>query len=85
MFSKRASKIDKIFTVFTVKLMVKILSIFVAFLEDMSFKSMEWKMVNWWNYDMAILLVISKALPVPTSRVVKKKILLPPYSPAGAL
>ena len=28
-------------------------------------------MVNWWNYDMVILLVISKALPVPTSRVVK--------------
>ena len=34
---------------------------------------MESKLVNWWNYDMVILLLISKALPVPTSRVVKKK------------
>ena len=35
MFSKKASKNDKIFTV---KLTVKILSFFVAFLENMNFK-----------------------------------------------
>ena len=38
---------------------------------------MESKVVNWWIYDMAILLVISKALPVPTSLVVKKFFLWP--------
>ena len=54
-FSKKATKIDEIFTVdltlynvimynimyvVSVKLMVKILSIFVAFLENMNFKSL---------------------------------------------
>ena len=38
MFSKKATKIDEIFTVVSVKLMVKILSIFVAFLENTNFK-----------------------------------------------
>ena len=45
MFSKKATKIDKIFTVdltltylVNVKSTVKILSIFVAFLENMNFK-----------------------------------------------
>ena len=42
MFSKKATKIEKIFTVDTylvnVKSMVKIWSIFVAFLENMNFK-----------------------------------------------
>ena len=38
MFSKKATKIDEIFTVdWIVKLTVKILSIFVAFLENMNF------------------------------------------------
>jgi hypothetical protein len=43
MFSKKATKIDKIFTIsryiVIVKLTVKILSIFVAFLENMNFTS----------------------------------------------
>ena len=39
-FSKKATKIDEIFTVdLTVKLMVKISSFFVAFLENMNFKN----------------------------------------------
>ena len=43
MFSKKAQKIDGYYIVQTVKLTMKILPIFVAFLESMNFK---WKQEN---------------------------------------
>jgi hypothetical protein len=51
MFSKKATKFDEIFTVdltLCVKLTVKILSIFVAFLENMNFTYLV--VINW-SYD----------------------------------
>ena len=46
MFSKKATKIDEIFTIdltVTVKLMVKILSIFVAFSENVNFTNIKFQ------------------------------------------